>query len=307
MSIYMQVATRLPLSHEIPALRQIWEAVFGGKDAKLFFDHFFDPQMCLVVAEKNDPVAMGFIFPVGSIASCGQTVPCAMIYAIATKAEFRKKGFGSAVTNELISIGHASGYPAVVLCPSDDSLFQYYCTHTPLRDWFFACESQIEKESLPEKESILSPLHMNEISANEYRRLRKSLLADIPHIDISARVIEYQRMLCGEFGGGLFRIDETDGVSCAAIEIAADGIGHIKELLTTSGSMSGALLSISSRFPAKSYIVRTPAPIKPGSVRHLSSSASSLPRRFGMLAAKDGLLQVENKLHYMPWYGLAFD
>ena len=146
----MTVTTRQPKDSEIPDLRRIWKTAFGDSDQEIdeFFKILFDPRMTVVADTGDGPAASGYIFPVGDICIEGVGIPCAMIYAVATLPEHRSHGLGKAIVNKLISIGQIAGFKAIVLHPSEDSMFDYYSSRAPLQDWFFTDEIIYSKDTL---------------------------------------------------------------------------------------------------------------------------------------------------------------
>ena len=124
--------------------------------------------------------------------------------------------------------------------------------------------------------------------------MREGFLSNIPHIKPDLRAVEYQDLLCREFGGGLFKVELPDGISCAVVETHSGGRVLIKELLAPDGCEPHVLSAIAATFPAEEYIVRTPAQRETGQ-----------SRRFGMLAAFPALPDAFN--HALPWFGLALD
>ncbi|MCL2426553.1 MAG: GNAT family N-acetyltransferase [Oscillospiraceae bacterium] len=296
---------------ELSELKAIWETIFEDIGKEAFFSIYFKPDMCIVVEYNNTLVSMGYLVPFGDILCGKKPISCAMIYAIATLPECRGMGFGRLVVNELISLAHKLGYPVVVLCPSDDTLFEYYAKYTNMRDWFYTFEyrykyadfsffddSDIETHTFP----------LIRISINEYRKLRRKLLKKITHIDHDQKALEYQECLFKELGGGFYRI----GNSCAAIEMQADSTVLLKELLVpviknrltgafdlvhdnpaSNTEFASVLASIAHAFPDKEYIVRLPAAKRKG-------------RRFGMLTTSDDI-DITKSENFEPWYGFAFD
>jgi hypothetical protein len=254
-----------------------------------------------------------------------------MIYGVATLPEYRKLGLGAAVTRELLSVGYAAGFPAISLCPSNDSLFEFYSARAPFREWFYVHERKLEKELV--KNSHVKPY---EVSSNDYGHLRESLLASIPHIQADERALIYQGLLCREFGGGLLRIDTPGGISCAIVEGEQNGAVLVKELLAPDGFEDDAISSIAAAFPSSAFIVRTPARYRNYQSRAHSSQPviynyqpgrSPMPeqnlnkifpdhhevnpgfivRRFGMISGPDTLFNNMAAHTAMPWFGLAFD
>jgi len=328
----MEITTRHPRIEEIPALHGIWKTVFGGDDETVFFKHYLDPETCVIVAGDIGPVAAGYLLPYGKMVSDGCSFPCAMIYGVSTLPQYRNRGFGAAVVRDLITAGYNSGYHAIVLCPSDDDLFTYYSTHTQLQDRFFVYERRFTKPAVSNSHLELTP-----VTSEEYADLRSSLLAGTTHIEADLHALNYQKLLCREFGGGLLRADTQYGASCAVVERQNDGRIWVKELLTpactdkddyehtsrdtvcneVSDSYNDVVEAIIKAFPANEYIVRSPVQSKKmtdsapaqGIMRShdCGSYEETGVRRFGMLASSAELLDACRFENDAPWLGLAFD
>ena len=136
----MEIITRTPRNGEMQALRRIWRSAFGAADESAFFGFYYAPEFCITAVCDDSPVAAGYLLPSGRLVCGGQSVPCAMVYGVAALPEYKSRGFGAAVTRELISLGRRTGFESIALCPSDDGLFEYYSARTALRDWFYVCE-----------------------------------------------------------------------------------------------------------------------------------------------------------------------
>jgi len=289
-----KVITRRPEPEETPTLRDIWKRVFGIIGEESFFQHFYNNDLCIVAENDGVPAASGYLFPFGHLQCGTDLLPCSMIYSIATLPEHRGMGLGAAVVNGLIEKAKELDYSVVVLCPSDDGLFEYYSSRTGFIDWFYTHEQIINEAPVYDSHHIL-----NEIPAVEYLEMREKLLDGSIHIKHDLPSLEYQAMLCRELGGGLFRI----GDSCAVVEQQPDGSVWVKELLvppelndtvSSDPSCSKLMASIADHFSANKYIVRHPAQTGNG-------------RRFGMLThLKDFEAKIFLSKNY-PWYGLAFD
>ena len=300
---------RRPKTEETPALHNIWKTVFGDSDDEIdkFFETYFEPQMSAVADSDSGIASAAYLLPVGNIRSNGAALPCAMIYAVATLPEHRCKGCAAAVVRELISTALSAGFKATVLCPSDDSLFEYYSARTPFREWFYA-EEQAYSAAPPASGNIakLAPA-----APEEYMLIRETLLSGISHIEFDLRALSYQEFLCRRSGGGLYRAETSGGAACAALEKRTDNSIWIKELLAPRTCENESLSAIAAAYPAPAYHAVTPVPI---------SSRTAAARRFGMLAVDaadaDGFKQADQALASppsasyaptMPYYGLAFD
>ena len=289
------------------ALQIIWNTVFGDSREEIdaFFDIYADSVVAIVADADTGPAAAGYILPAGSLLYDGASIPCAMIYAVATLPEYRNRGYGAAVVRELISSGYANGFKAIVLCPSSDSMFEYYSGRTDMRDWFYVSEKVLNDVLADDKASLMP------VTEAEYIEMREFLLAEVPHIALNEQALSHQLSLAGYSGGGLYRADTPAGAGCAVVERQSDGGVWIKELLAADyKAASCALSAITTEYPASSYTVRTPAAHSP--------TAGVSSRRFGMIAVSPGTVingstssrtsdSGQNAVHAMPYYGLAFD
>ena len=258
---------RNPHDKDIPALRLIWNNVFGNIGEDAFFRHYYSSELCIVADINNAPAAVGYLVPFGDLMHGSNSMKCAMIYSVTTVPEQRGKGLGTAVVDKLIALAYEKNYPVVVLCPSDDSLFNYYSKHTSFHECFFAYEQIVKQDEL---ESATTP-PVTEISVSEYKQMRESLLEGRTFIKHDLRCLEYQEFLFNELGGGFFKV----GDSCAAVEVQPDGSVLVKELLSGNDhTLPDIITSVATKFSANEYVVRYPAHFGKG-------------RRFGMITLSE--------------------
>ena len=282
---------------ELPALRHIWDEVFGTGGG-IFFSHCCDPKMCVVVTQDNKPVSMGHLLPAGNFTYGETKIPCAMIFAVATLNKYRGKGYAGDVVDGLIQLAREKSYGAVILRPADDWLFEYYGGRSGFSEFFYINEQKYSIDSLTNKCS--NKVNLKEILPDEYFILRNEFLIKRPHIESTPHAIAYQSLLCKEYGGGLYRAALGSESSVYAIAAVEKDIGNkviIKELLVRSGE-TDVLSAVAALFPASEYIVRTP-------------SDQAISSRFGMLSplseAANNLFNDVQIKKTAPWYGLAFD
>jgi len=288
------ITTRNPIVDETPALHRIWNTAFGKVGMESFFQHIFNPEMCLIAESRKSPVAMGHLIPNGKVAIGSKSIKCAMIYSVATLPGYRSKGFGTMIVNDLINLSRELGYPAVVLCPSNDELFTYYSQRSELLDCFY-----VNEQVITEAPVSTNPTQLIKVSAKEYNTLREKLLKELFFIKHDLNILKYQEELCSELGGGLYRI----GDSCAVIERQENGTVLVKEMLTpdlkvidvaADAGTVDIIASIATEFPSKEYTIRLP-------------SQSGMWRRFGMLALSYSIPDSVTETGFAPWYGMAFD
>ena len=295
----MSFVIRSAKADDMMELQKIWKTVFEDTDEIIdkFFDIYYAPQNVYVAESDSIIAASGYIIPVGNLFYRNQILSCAMIYSMGTLPEYRGEGLGTAVVRSLISTGFASGYNAIVLCPSTDQLFEYYSDRTELCEWFYVNEERYER--LP---TIATNLRLESINDEEYSILREKILSGIPHIGFDLPALSFQSCLCKQFGGGFFRIAHPKAsTSCILVERQQNGDVWIKELLTAEEDKALVLSAIGTMFPADGYLVRTPV---------LSTQSASHMRRFGMLAIDKNQQNTEFDSAFgypAPLYGLAFD
>jgi len=283
----MSIIIRAPHTSELASLKDIWHTVFGDVGKNSFYDTLYEKEHTIIAEQSGKPVAMGYIAEAGDLISEELSLPCAMLYGIATLPECRGQGIGTAVVNELINTAFNLDYEAAVLCPSEDSLFEYYGKNTKLRDWFYTKEIQLNKKAIPKS---TGNCRVTQITPTEYMELRESLLKDIPHIKSSRASLEYQQKLCDELGGGLYKI----GSSCAIVEIQPCGEVWVKELLNGTENADDLIACVATHFNSAGYLIRQPCKIGDG-------------RRFGMFLTNGDMPIPEANSSYLPWYGPAFD
>lgn len=107
-----------PQNADIPALRQLWQRVFGDTDDFLddFFLLAFSPERALV-ARENGEIRAALYWLHGTWKE--KTV--AYVYAVATKTEYRGQGLCRALMEKLHTLEKRT-----VLVPSDDGLRAFY-------------------------------------------------------------------------------------------------------------------------------------------------------------------------------------
>lgn len=103
--------------------RELWMDVFGDsrEDVDRFFIDVHTPENLLAHCEQGRVVSMLNIVEINT--DYGVT---AYLYAIATAAEWRGRGFAAELIRQAIAISRERGYKAVMLIPSEESLVAYY-------------------------------------------------------------------------------------------------------------------------------------------------------------------------------------
>lgn len=299
---YNGCITRLAENQDVPHLKALWKTVFGDSDADIdhFFGTWFAPELTVVIDGADvihggtRPVSVAYILPVGDLVLPeGERLKCAMLYAIATLPEWRGHGYGEAVTRAAGELAVQKGFPAIVLKPADDGLFEFYAKHTGFREFSSAFMTEFADNELPSYDPRYT---LTPVSPPKYRSLRQGFLGHVTYIDMDERGLTYQLNLSATSGGGLYALlYDGHNAGCAAIE-RDDGAVSIKELLLSEGCrMIDAVSAAAQLLPAKKYDVR--------SLSDDGNPEKGAYRRFGMIAGCTDIPYV----HSAKWYGIAFD
>lgn len=103
--------------------RTLWMDVFGDsrEDVDRFLIDIHREENLLTHSEQGRVASMLNIVEIDT-----DFGPTAYLYAIATAAEWRGRGFAGGLIREAIDISRARDYKAVMLIPSNESLVEYY-------------------------------------------------------------------------------------------------------------------------------------------------------------------------------------
>lgn len=119
---------------DIAALKELWAETFGdGQEyIDLFFDRMFRPSDYIVLCrdpgtEAAGPavISMAALLPVKLVYN-GERYPVAYLYAMATRASERGKGFGLRLLSFAEEYCRAQGKAGIALQPADEGLVSFY-------------------------------------------------------------------------------------------------------------------------------------------------------------------------------------
>lgn len=153
-----------PQSHEIPALRQLWQEAFGDDDAFLdkFFATGYSQNRCRVVMREAQAVAALYWF------DCHwEGKKLAYLYAVATAKAFQGQGLCRLLMEDTHRLLAQQGYVGAVLVPGSDSLFRMY------EKMGYRTVSTIREFS---REAGAEAFPVVKISRAEYAQRRKAML-----------------------------------------------------------------------------------------------------------------------------------
>ena len=178
------------------SLKALWHEVFGDTDVYIdtFFRELYRPGMASVVEEDGKIVAAAYAVPFGAVR---------YIFAVATKLEYRGRGYGRAVV-----LAAAGGEPAY-LCPASATL----------RCWYALT---MRAKTVSYRSNAPLPAVCRKITAEEFNTRREAWLDGIPHAKYSDGILRLFSVtgeyFCGEHGD-IYAVD--GGRVCEALPARA--------------------------------------------------------------------------------------
>ena len=178
------------------SLKALWHEVFGDTDFYIdtFFRELYRPGMASVVEEDGKIVAAAYAVPFGAVR---------YIFAVATKPEYRGRGYGRAVV-----LAAAGGEPAY-LCPA---------SATPRCSYALTMRAK----TVSYRSNAPLPAVCRKITAEECRARREVWLDGIPHAKYSDGILRLfsvtGEFFCGEHGD-IYAVD--GGRVCEALPARA--------------------------------------------------------------------------------------
>lgn len=249
------MSIKSPTLTQIHDLRKLWKAAFGDEDAFLdgFFSTAFSPDRCRCVEEDGQIRAALYWFDV----SC-DGAKMAYIYAVATDPVHQGKGLCRRLMEDTRMTLQNQGYAGIVLVPCEPGLIAMYeklgyapCTTVSV----FRCEAG----------SI--PVSLRQVDADEYARLRRSLLpagSVLQEEDNLAFLASYTTLYAGD-----------DFLTAVAME---HGVLHCQELLGNADAAPGILRALE----CDAGIFRTPGGDYAFSMFYPLSEKCPRPTYFGL-------------------------
>ena len=178
------------------SLKALWHEVFGDTDFYIdtFFRELYRPGMASVVEEDGKIVAAAYAVSFGAVR---------YIFAVATKPEYRGRGYGRAVV-----LAAAGGEPAY-LCPASATL----------RCWYALT---MRAKTVSYRSNAPLPAVCRKITAEEFNTRREAWLDGIPHAQYSDGILRLfsvtGEFFCGEHGD-IYAVD--GGRVCEALPARA--------------------------------------------------------------------------------------
>ncbi len=256
---------------DIPAMRALWQRVFGERES--YLDAFFSLMPDIggaAVAEDEDGALLGAAYALTGyeLLSGGRSPHIGYIYAVAVEESARGRGIGAALTKYAAEICREREAVIVATLPAEKSLYAWY-------------ETRIGTKHLLRREKKLVPAHESvdimKLTGTEYMLWRENMLRGKAHVHLSHPMLETQRALCEAYGGGLFA--SSDGIFAAY----RDGERLIvPEILCAQGVPDNTAASAAARLGCREAVfftaaerggeayIAADAPLPPGTIWNLT-------------------------------------
>ena len=237
--------------------KRLWKQAFG--DDPRYIDWFYQccwhPENMLLLLEDGKLASMLALLPHGLTLPNGAEATAYYVYALATDAAVRSKGYGRQLLHYVDDHLRALGADCVTVVPAEPSLFKFFGTVG------FAPGFSTRKVELLRDESK-EPQSGDQVfpaTPEEYNAIRNRLLAGTPAVTYDTELVRYQEGMCRLSGSGLYRILAGGVEGCAAVEYADEESVLFKELLLSRQNIPQALAVFAQILPGRRCHVRTPA------------------------------------------------
>lgn len=241
------VTIREYTAEDIPALTSLWAEAFG--DSEELIHGFFRllPDMGTGVAAELDGRVVGAAYAVTGLELRGMGKKCPVggyLYGVAVEKPYRNRGIGAAVVRGAAEAAKKRGADFLCTLPAEESLYGWYEGLLGTVPALFCTEKRV----MPQSTEMCMKL-----SATEYLLWREALLRDRVRMYPSIAFMEFQRLLCEEYGGGLYACGS--GICAAYVE---DGVCTVHDLITPEGAESIAA-SVTAALGAKEGVYFLPS------------------------------------------------
>ena len=127
-----KTAFRCPGPSDVPALKALWEEVFGDgpKYIDLFFDRMFRPEDYVLLCGRDGDgsesiLSMASLLPV-DLVSDGERFPVSYLYGMATRPSEQGKGYGLKLLDFAAEYCRENGKAGIALQPAGTGLLYFY-------------------------------------------------------------------------------------------------------------------------------------------------------------------------------------
>lgn len=237
------------------SLHKLWRQCFG--DTASFIDCYdsilFRPEEVDLAFFGDTPVAMATFMPGQLCTTEGETFSISFGYGLATAPEHQRHGVAARLMRAAFQRHYQQGADCVVFVPAGKSLFDYYSRTTYAHNAFYVREVSLSREEV----FRYQPIHPVQTEAETYRAVREQILSGTAHMNWDVWSVGFQKVVCQDCGGDLFRFDTSDPC-CAVAEYEEDSSLLVGELLAPEELLGPCLAGLMECLPAQQVTVRLP-------------------------------------------------
>lgn len=246
---------RAARADEKQLLRPLWQECFGDTTDFItcYEERIFRPDRVELALLNQEAVAMLTVIPAALHTAAGVSIPGGCVYGVATRMEHRSKGLASKLLDMALHrrLGHAAGCVAVV--PDTPALFPYYEHTMGAYTAFSVRQVQVTDYQLMGNPGLLPASAEPEI----YWSIRRRCLQGKTYFDWDQEAVGFQREICRQEGGDLFRFPDAPDC-CAAVERLGSRL-LVAELLAPENDLAGCLAGLLEYMRCLEAEVRLPA------------------------------------------------
>lgn len=237
---------------EAHRLHPLWKQGFGDTDSFIacYDAQMFQPENVELALWEDTPVSMMTLIPGQLHTAEGRVFPVGCVYGLATAPEHRGHGVAARLLQSALGRDRQAG---LAIVPAEESLFGYYARTVSAYPAFFARTLSLDRSEI----SAFPPLWPVSAGAETYRAVRENALSGKTHMSWDIRAVDFQKAVCRDCGGDLFRFDAPEPC-CAVAEYAEDGSLIVSELLAPEGLLGPCLAGLLESLPAGRGTVRLP-------------------------------------------------
>lgn len=237
-------------------MRPLWRACFGDTEpfTRCYEERIYRPGGVELALLGEHIVSMATVIPTVLQTAAGSRIPGGYVYGVATLPDHQGRGLASRLLQRAMERRLGRDMAFLCLVPDTPELFGYYHRTMEARTAFYCREMVLDAAAL---ESVPT-LQPEPITAEQYRTIRESWLAETDHLDWDCTAIGFQEEICRLGGGGLYWFDGK-GPGCAAAQYIEEDTLLLNELLAEEEDLAGCLAGLLARMPARRMMIRMPA------------------------------------------------
>lgn len=224
-------------------LTPLWLSCFPDSEAAVetFWRKTAGFALTFAALDGKTPVSMLCALPATLVDDCGEALRAAYLYAVCTAPAYRRQGLCAALLS--YAEKELREFDALMLVPDGEAMFRYY-EKRGYRTAFYHSSFELAPQQ--------SDAKIARVGADTYRNLRELQLYG-SFVSYDAPLLELQKCAGEASGAGLYRLETSDTVCCAAAEKRGDTL-LFKELLPYCPEAAAAL---TERLGCEKAVVRT--------------------------------------------------